>query len=131
MGRETKLMAQEREMQEQADIWKKQTEDYDVAERKKTNLARKRNRDQQKWLERQIKDKAGAAGLCDQSALELQMNKGILRQIASSRLVRSSSSLSIADSTRARSAEIDAQQRMQSQKAGEDMLKSLESKSRY
>lgn len=120
----------EREMLDQARIWQKQVVEYDAAEKRKNDIAKKRNRDQQKWLERQIQDKAGAAGKCDQSALELQMNKSILKQIASSRLTQSSSGMSIAESTRARSAEIDAQQRMTSQKAGEDMLKSLESKSK-
>ena len=78
------LLAQkqhELEMQEQANMWKKQTQDYDQSEQKKREMARRRNLDQQKWLKKQIIDKANSAGMCDQSALELQMNRSILRKV--------------------------------------------------
>merc|ERR1712086_295994 len=51
--REDKLAAEQREMLDQASIWKHQVDDYDKAE--------------EKWLERQIIEKSKGGSLADQS----------------------------------------------------------------
>jgi len=132
--REDKLAAEQREMLDQASIWKHQVDDYDKAEEKKLKNAKQRNKSQQKWLERQIIEKSKGGSLADQSALELQMNRGILNKIGGMKgyqMTQSSSGMSIGEKTRARSAEVEAQQAAMRKSRGNDVMSKIDAKTRY
>jgi len=112
--RKSQVDAENASMKKQARIWKQQVDKYDKDEKTKTDARQKRNMQQQKWLENQIIDKSNDTNACDQSELELQMNKSLLAHINRKKdqlLSKSVSVGSLAQRTRDRAAEIEAQQR--------------------
>merc|ERR1719198_151913 len=100
-------------MNKQARIFREQEAKYDAEEKKKSDARQRRNMQQQEWLTKQIIEKNTDVNSCDQSQLEVQMNKSLLAHINQKKeliLSQSVSAGSLAQRTRDRAAEIEAQQ---------------------